>query len=227
MISLKKIIQSFIIFSLTSIISGQSIDKINFLNTKNFGSKMGIFLNMGSDQLDFDGFLDFQFSNGLYSEIWVSELDKNFQPNISSTLGWMKYIESNVILGCGISNYTYDNSNELFIASNYFPITAVAFLNIQNMGMSYLGILDLNYKFLDNLPFDISAMAILESSGIDSFFRLRKEFNSGINLGYTFSREKFETVEKKSIKKNGVTKFWDEPKIDIGYFNTIYIGVTF
>ena len=71
-----------------------------------------------------------------------------------------------------VSNYTYDNSNELFIASNYFPITAVAFLNIQNMGMSYLGILDLNYRFLDNFPFDISAMAILESSGIDSFFRL-------------------------------------------------------
>ena len=223
----RNIIPLIILFLSLSITLGQSIEKLELLDNKSFGSDMGIFLNVGSDQLDIDCFLDFQFSNGLYSEIWVTQIDVNIEPHISSTLGWMKKIKSNLILGCGLSNYTNDNNNELFIGSNYYLITAVGFYNIQDKEMNYLGIVDLDYGILKTFPFDISAMVIFESSGNDSFFRLRREFNSGVNLGYTFSRERFETVEKKSIKKDGITKYWNESKIDIGYFNTIYIGFTF
>ena len=56
---------------------------------------------------------------------------------------------------------------------------------------------------------------------------LKKTMTKGFIAGYTFSRERFESEEKKTFTKQGHTKSWTVPVQQDGFFNTIYVGVTF
>jgi hypothetical protein len=56
---------------------------------------------------------------------------------------------------------------------------------------------------------------------------LKKTMTKGFIAGYTFSRERFESEETRTFTKQGHTKSWTVPVPQDGFFNTIYIGVTF
>jgi len=56
---------------------------------------------------------------------------------------------------------------------------------------------------------------------------VKKITTIGFTVGYTFSRERFESEETKTFIKQGHTKSWTVPVQKDGFFNTIYIGITF
>jgi len=198
----------------------------------NIGMSAGAYANAGTDKLDVDGFFEIQSINGLYSDIWFSQLDLDLETSLefTSSLGWMKEIAPDLTLAAGISNNTELNGerlNEFFIGYNYSLFTGLAFFGINDTPLNFIGILDLNFGPLKNFPIDLSMMSVRDDSGSDLFFMLKKTMTKGFIAGYTFSRERFESEEKKIFTKPGHTKSWTVPVQQDGFFNTIYVGVTF
>ena len=217
----------------------------------NFGMSAGTYANAGTDKMEVDGFFEIQFINGLYGDVWFSNLDMDSETAIelSSSLGWMKEIAPDLTLAAGISNNTEldgerlnefltggisnntelngERLNEFFIGGNISLFTGLAFFGINDTPSNFIGIFDLNFGPLKNIPIDLSMMSVTENSASDLFFMLKKTTAKGFTAGYTFSRERFESKEKRTFTKQGHTKSWTVPVQQDGFFNTIYIGVTF
>jgi len=195
----------------------------------NIGMSAGTYANAGTDKLEVDGFFEIQSINGLYGDVWFSNLDMDLETSLefTSSLGWMIEIAPDLTLAGGISNNTELNGeslNELFIGGNISLFTGLAFSGINDTPSNFIGIFDLNFGPLKNIPVDLSMMSVSDEAGSDLFFMLKKTMTKGFIAGYTFSRERFEWEEKKPFKKQGHTKSSSHQD---GFFNTIYIGVTF
>ena len=70
-------------------------------------------------------------------------------------------------------------------------------------------------------------MSVSDEAGSDLFFMLKKTTTKGFIAGYTFSRERFESEEKRTFTKQGHTYSFPVAVQQDGFFNTLYIGVTF
>ena len=198
----------------------------------NVGMSAGAYANAGTDKMDVDGFFEIQFINGLYGDVWFSNLDMDPETSLelTSSMGWMKEIAPDLTLAGGISNNTELNGerlNEFFIGGNISLFTGLAFFGINDTPLNFVGIFDLNFGPLKNFPIDLSIMSVREDSASDLFFMLKKTTTKGFTAGYTFSRERFESEEKKTFTKQGHTKSRTVLVQQDGFFNTIYIGVTF
>jgi len=196
----------------------------------NIGMSAGTYANAGTDKLEVDGFFEIQSINGLYGDLWFSQLDLDSETSLefTSSLGWMKEIAPDLTLAAGISNNTELNGeslNELFIGGNISLFTGLAFFGINDTPSNFIGIFDLNFGPLKNIPVDLSVMSVTENSASDLFFMLKKTMTKGFIAGYTFSRERFEP--ERTFIKQGQKKPWTVPDQEDGFFNTIYIGVTF
>ena len=198
----------------------------------NIGMSAGAYANAGTDKMEVDGFFEIQSINGLYGDVWFSQLDLDSETSLefTSSLGWMKEIAPDLTLAAGISNNTELNGerlNEFFIGGNISLFTGLAFFGINNTPSNFIGIFDLNFGPLKNIPVDLSVMSVTENSASDLFFMLKKTTTKGFTAGYTFSRERFESEETRTFTKQGHTKSWTLPVQQDGFFNTIYIGITF
>jgi hypothetical protein len=182
--------------------------------------------------MEVDGFFEIQSINGLYGDLWFSQLDLDSETSLefTSSLGWMKEIAPDLTLAAGISNNTELNGeslNELFIGGNISLFTGLAFSGINDTPSNFIGIFDLNFGPLKNIPVDLSVMSVTENSASDLFFMVKKTTAKGFTAGYTFSRERFESEETRTFTKQGHTKSRKVLVQQDGFFNTIYIGVTF
>jgi len=198
----------------------------------NIGMSAGAYANAGTDKMEVDGFFEIQSINGLYGDVWFSQLDLDSETSLefTSSLGWMKEIAPDLTLAAGISNNTELNGerlNEFFIGGNISLFTGLAFFGINNTPSNFIGIFDLNFGPLKNIPVDLSMMSVTENSASDLFFMLKKTTTKGFTAGYTFSRERFESEETRTFTKQGHTKSWTFPVQQDGFFNTIYIGIIF
>ena len=198
----------------------------------NVGMSAGAYANAGTDKMEVDGFFEIQSINGLYGDLWFSQLDLDSETSLefTSSLGWMKEIAPDLTLAAGISNNTELNGeslNELFIGGNISLFTGLAFSGINDTPSNFIGIFDLNFGPLKNIPVDLSVMSVTENSASDLFFMVKKTTAKGFTAGYTFSRERFESEESRTITKQGHTKSWTVLVPQDGFFNTIYVGVTF
>jgi len=198
----------------------------------NVGMSAGAYANAGTDKMEVDGFFEIQSINGLYGDVWFSQLDLDSETSLefTSSLGWMIEIAPDLTLAGGISNNTELNGeslNELFIGGNISLFTGLAFSGINDTPSNFIGIFDLNFGPLKNISVDLSMMSVSDEDGSDIFFMLKKTMTKGFIAGYTFSRERFESEEKRTSTKQGHTKSWTVPVQQDGFFNTIYIGVTF
>jgi hypothetical protein len=214
----------------------------------NIDMSAGAYANAGTDKMDVDGFFEIQFINGLYGDVWFSNLDMDSETSLefNSSLGWIKKVAPDLTLAGGISNNTelnltlaegipdilfgtvrYESLNEFFIGGNISLFTGLAFFGINDTPSNFIGIFDLNFGPLKNIPVDLSVMSVTENSASDLFFMIKKTMTKGFVAGYTFSRERFESEETRTFTKQGHTKSITVPVQQDGFFNTIYIGVTF
>jgi len=198
----------------------------------NIGMSAGTYANAGTDKMEVDGFFEIQSINGLYGDLWFSQLDLDSETSLefTSSLGWMKEIAPDLTLAAGISNNTELNGeslNELFIGGNISLFTGLAFSGINDTPSNFIGIFDLNFGPLKNIPVDLSVMSVTENSASDLFFMVKKTTAKGFTAGYTFSRERFELEETRTFTKQGHTIIKTVPVQQDGFFNTIYVGVTF
>ncbi len=210
------------------------------------------FFNYGTSGYEIDGFIEFQRNNRFFIESSVNyEIGDRFNLNFgdnqslsfSSSLGAMKPITKSLYAIGGLSNYTElnnDNLNEVFFGTISRYLTTILYVNIKGvLAPNFLGILDINSFLKVNIPINISIMTTYTSSsiekqmgkwnsdenGMDTYFRISKEYNSGISIGYNFSRERYETFDSRTFQKLGGETFVKNiPYTETGFFHTINIG---
>ena len=235
-------------FSQANALESQNLNSSYSMNSASF-------FNYGTSGYEIDGFIEFQMNNRFFIESSISyEIGDRFSLNFgdnqtlgfSSSLGAMKPISKSLYAIGGLSNYTElnnDNFNEVFFGtiSRYF--TTILYVGMEGgFAPNFLGIVDINSFFKVNIPINISIMITYTASstgkqvgqwnadenGMDAYFRISKEYNSGISIGYNFSYENYETFESRTFQKLGGENFVkDMPYIEKDFFHTINIGLLF
>ena len=213
---------------------GQKSGQINPIPENQFGMSSGIFANFGTSGFEIDGFFEIQTRSGLFLETsGITELDKN--TTLNTSLGFMREVLPNMLMGGGYSNYIEFNSNdvlnEVFFGFNSKSITGVVFLGLgSDISPNYLGILNLN-ALIPELMFDSSIIGVaseqLGEFGSDIFFNISTTSSYGFSLGYSLSSERYEDQQTRTFTKQGHTKTFNVPVSSKGFFNTIYIGINF
>ena len=213
---------------------GQKSGQISPIPENQFGMSSGIFANFGTSDFEIDGFFEIQTRSGLFLETsGITQLDKN--TTLNTSLGFMREVSPNMLMGGGYSNYIEFNSNdvlhEVFLGFNSKSITWVVFLGLgSEFSPNYLGILNLN-ALIPELMFDSSIIGVaseqLGEFGSDIFFNISTTSSYGFSLGYSLSSERYEDQQTRTFTKQGHTKTITVPVSSKGFFNTIYIGINF
>ena len=241
-----------LLLSIYTLSLGQESSLVNQDIDYTYSIARASFFNFGTSGYELDGFIELQMKKGLFAESSINyEMgdDLAYQNDeiisINSSIGIMKSLSTSVYVAGGLSNYTEiknDNLNELFFGmiSKYW--TGIAYIGIQgDLAPNFLGLLDINSFFNNNIPIDISIMNIYYTSskdpyikkantnegGFDTFLRLTKDYESGISIGYNFSRERYETPESVTYLKQGQEYQKNQLVTDTGFFHTIHIGYLF
>tara|TARA_B100000427_G_C15467310_1_gene576856 strand:- start:330 stop:1067 length:738 start_codon:yes stop_codon:yes gene_type:complete len=209
------------------------------------------FFNYGTTGYELDGFIEFQMKKGFFLESSINyEMGDDFAYqndetiSINSSIGIMKSISNNLYFAGGISNYTEKNDdlNELFFGMISKYLTGMIYIGIQgDLAPNFLGLLDINSFFKNNIPIDISIMNTYNSSsnditirkantkegGFDTFLRFTKDYETGMSIGYNFSQERYETPELFTYKKQGQIYQKNRLVTETGFFHTVHIGYLF
>ena len=226
--------RSFFLLIMLSMVMGQKSGQINPIPENQFGMSSGIFANFGTSDFEIDGFFEIQTRSGLFLETsGITQLDNN--TTLNTSLGFMREVLPNMLMGGGYSNYIEFNSNdvlnEVFFGFNSKSITGVVFLGLgSELSPNYLGILNLN-ALIPELMFDSSIIGVaseqLGEFGSDIFFNISTTSSYGFSLGYSLSSERYEDQQTRTFTKQGHTKTFIVPVSSKGFFNTIYIGINF
>ena len=195
----------------------QDIDQKNQNLNSSYIINSASFFNFGTSGYEIDGFIEFQMNDRFFIESSINyEIGNRFSLNLgdnqtlgfSSSLGAMKPITKSLYAIGGLSNYTElnnDNLNEVFFGTISKYLTTVLYVGIEGgIAPNFLGIVDINSFLKVNIPINISIMITYTSSsigkqvgkwtasenGMDIYFRISKEYNSRISIGYNFSRER-------------------------------------
>ena len=213
------------------------------------------FFNFGTAGYEIDGFIEFQMNNRFFIESSINyEMGNRFSLNFgnsqtlsfTSSFGAMKPITKSLYAIGGFSNYTEvnnDDLNEVFFGTISKYLTTVLYVGIEGgIAPNFLGIVDINSFSKVNIPINISIMITYSSSsfnkqvdkwnadenGVDTYFRISKEYNSRISIGYNLSREKYETFKSRTFQKlGGETIEKNMPYTETGFFHTCNIGLLF
>ena len=205
----------------------ENIDSKN----KNFEFELGTFLNIGSEQFEFDGYLEMKTRSGIFSDIWFDQVDLNQDTDIQryASIGFMKEVKKNHILGFGYANSMINLDeliHELFIGMTLNNITGMGYFDVQNKNLSLIGNFDIS-SIINFKKFDISIDGLLYGGNIDMFCRISKAYNNGFSIGYIFSKEPYESNEEKIYEKNGTTYIKEQTIVKDGFFSSIFIGYVF
>jgi len=213
------------------------------------------FFNYGTSGYEIDGFIEFQMNNRFFIESSINyEIGNRFTLNfgdnqtlgLNFSLGAMKPFTKSLYAIGGLSNYTElnnDNLNEVFFGTISRYLTTILYVGIEGeFAPNFLGIVDINSFLKVDIPINISIMITHafssigkqvgkwneDHNGMDTYFRISKEYNSGISIGYNFSRERYETFESRTFQKSGGETFVKNmPYTETGLFHTSYIGLLF
>ena len=205
----------------------QSIEKKESLLSPKIGTRVGGYLNAGTNGLEIDGFFEIQNKNGLFADLWITQMEM-----ANGSVGIMRAVSSGLTLGGGYSNYIKINLennmlHEIFFGVDLNFFTGALFLGIgENTDPNLIGILEIGALAKD-IPLDISSIVVGDNNGQDIFFNISKDFKTGFMLGYVFLLERYEGQENRTFNKDGINKTYTVTAQDQGYFHNIFIGFIF
>ena len=235
-------------FSQENVLESQNLNSSYSMNSASF-------FNYGTSGYEIDGFIEFQMNNRFFIESSINyEIGNRFNLNfgdnqtlgLNSSFGALKPITKSLYVIGGLSNYTElnnDNLNEIFFGTISRYLTTILYVGIEGrFAPNILGIVDINSFLKVDIPINISIMIThafssigkqvgklnADQNGRDIYFRISNEYNSGISIGYNFSRERYETFESLTFQKLGGETFGKNmPYTETGFFHTSYIGILF
>ena len=233
MLNIQKIRYLFILIIFLSILLGQKSIQTIPIAENNIGIASGLFANYGTSGIELDGYLELQTKSGLFLE--SSAITQHTeQSTINTSIGMMNKLSPDLFLIGGYSNYLeISNStlNEVFIGYSSNSTTGVVFFGLSSeISPNYLVIINLN-SFLPKISYDASIMCIIskemDNLGYDLFLNMTKTFDSGFTIGSSISSERYEDLEIRTFKKQGIEKTYSGPVVLQGGFISFFIGWTF
>ena len=222
---------NFLVLSLYSTPLAQNSSSNQVIEEEGFEINFGTFLNIGADQLEFEGYLEFKTRSGFFSDIWIDQIDFEQETSIQnqSSFGIMKKIGKNTLFGFGYANSNSGSeikAHEIFVGSSHKSISGVAYFDLKYQETSLLGNIDIS-NLINFEIIDITLDGLFYNGEFDFFGRFSISKKTGFSIGYILSRERYEGNEVKTFKKNGVIYQKSIPVEKVGLFNSIFIGYAF
>ena len=205
----------------------QSIEEKESLLGPKIGTRVGGYLNAGTNGLEIDGFFEIQNKNGLFADLWITQME-----TANGSVGIMRAVSPGLTLGGGYSHYSEidveaNMLHEIFFGADLNFFTGALFLSIgEDTDPNLIGILDIGALIKDS-PMDISSVIVRDNNGQDISINISKDFRTGFTMGYVFSLERYEGQENRIFNKDGINKTYYVTIQDQGYFHNIFIGFIF
>ena len=207
------------------------------LSNTRFGKGMGIFVNIGSENFEIDGYMDINTDFGLFGDLWFSQVDfdQNTNTELNTSLGYALRIKPNTTVGLGYSKFSYldddasflNDEGELFIGVAIGPATGVVFIDSEPYSLDYLCKIDMNHGPLKNFSADIFLQGYFEGQNYDIDISIIKNVYNHFTLGYILSREKYDYEQPYKFIKNGESYIKNSFQKEERFFHKIYAGYTF
>ena len=195
---------------------------------------LGLFSNVGSEGFEIDGYVEANLLNGIFFELGVNQIDLDEESSMQlvPSLGLAYQVNKNISVGLGYSLYTNiensnENGDEIFFGSILGPITGVLSYDIDTKFFNYLFIIDLNFGPLKSFPISLTSYNYIENDNFDFNFRLEKNINKILNIGYIISREKYDYEERFSFKAKSDKYGKSLVLKDEAFFHTFFLGFLF
>ena len=227
---MKNIFIYYLLLVLIVINSGfsQSVGQKESLLSSKIGTRVGGYLNTGTNGLEIDGFFEIQNKNGLFADLWIAQTGHL----VNGSVGIMRAVSTGLTLGGGYSHYSEIDAetnmlHEIFFGADLNFFTGAFFLGVgENIDPNLIGILDIG-AFTKNIPLDISSIIVRDNNGQDISINFSKDFRTGFTMGYVFSLERYEGQENRIFNKGGINKTYPVTTQNQGYFHNVFIGFIF
>jgi len=214
----------------TSLLLGQANTNMSFFQSDKY--VLGGFMNVDADGLDFELLANVESQIGLYSNIWLSQIDYYSNTDLQSnfSIGYNKKLTGRLSLDLGYShNHSFgETSNEnpevyFGIDLNNFSIWAFA----GNDGTSFESWFKPNIDALSESNIDFLLYGFIEQDGYDLSINISSQLTNKIIAGVMMGYENYNRENEITFTKNDQTK----SKIFIdsysGVSTMLYLGFLF
>ena len=193
----------------TSLLLGQAKTNMSFFQSDKY--VLGGFMNVDADGLDFELLANAESEIGLYSNIWLSQIDYYSNTDVQSnfSIGYNKKLTGRLLLDIGYShNHSFgetssENPEVYFgIDLNNFSIWAFA----GNDGTSFESWFKPNIDALSESNIDLLLYGFIEQDGYDLSINISSQLTNKIIAGVMMDYENYNRKNEITFTKNDQTK---------------------
>ena len=214
----------------TSLLLGQEKTNMSFFQSDKY--VLGGFMNVDADGLDFEFLANVESQFGLYSNIWLSQIDYYSNTDVQSNLsvGYTKKFNSGLSLDFGYShNYSFSETSdevpEVYFGFDVNNISIWAFAG--NNGFSFESWYKPNIDALSDSNIDFLLYGFIEQDGYDLSINISSQLTNKIIAGVMMGYENYNRENEIIFTKNDQTKskiFMDSYS---GVSTMLYLGFLF
>ena len=213
-----------------SLLFGQAKTNMSFFQSDKY--VLGGFINVDADGLDFEFLANVESQFGLYSNIWLSQIDYYSNTDVQSnfSVGYNKKLNRKLSLDLGYShNHSFGETSsenpEVYFGIDLNNISIWAFAG--NDGTSFESWFKPNIDALSDSNIDLLFYGFFEQDGYDLSVNISSQLTNKIIAGLMMDHENYNRKNEITFTKNDQTK----SKIFIdsysGVSTMLYLGFLF
>ena len=193
----------------TSLLLGQAKTNMSFFQSDKY--VLGGFMNVDADGLDFELLANVESQIGLYSNIWLSQIDYYSNTDVQSnfSVGYNTKLNSGLSLDIGYSHdhsigETFGEVQEVYFGIDVNNISICSFAG--NDGFSFESWYKPNIDALSESNIDLLLYGFIEQDGYDLSVNISSQLTNKIIAGVMMDYENYNRKNEITFTKNDQTK---------------------
>ena len=193
----------------TSLLLGQAKTNMSFFQSDKY--VLGGFINVDADGLDFELLANVESQIGLYSNIWLSQIDYYSNTDLQSnfSIGYNKKLTGRLSLDLGYShNHSFGETSsenpEVYFGIDLYNFSIWAFVG--NDGTSFESWFKPNIDALSESNIDLLLYGFIEQDGYDLSVNISSQLTNKIIAGVMMDYENYNRKNEITFTKNDQKK---------------------
>ena len=193
----------------SSLLLGQAKTNVSFFQSDKY--VLGGFMNVDADGLDFELLANVESQIGLYSNIWLSQIDYYSNTDVQSnfSIGYNKKLTGRLLLDIGYShNHSFGETSsenpEVYFGIDLNNFSILAFTG--NDGTSFESWFKPTIGALSELNIDLLLYGFIEQDGYDLSVNISSQITKKIIAGVMMDYENYNRKNEITFTKNDQTK---------------------
>ena len=214
----------------TSLLLGQAKTNMSFFQSDKY--VLGGFMNVDADGLDFELLANVESQIGLYSNIWLSQIDYYSNTDVQSnfSIGYNKKLTGRLSLDLGYShNHSFGETSsenpEVYFGIDLNNISIWTFVG--NDGTSFESWFKPNIDALSESNIDLLLYGFIEQDGYDLSVNISSQLTNKIIAGVMIDYENYNRKNEITFTKNDQTKSKIFIESYSGVSTMLYLGFLF